>query len=73
MKKDKNILLRAALSIISIFLVIYYWKHITWGIGKFINVANPLIMGAMIAYILNIIMKFYMKKLYFKRLKMRIY
>lgn len=66
MKKDKNILLRAVLSIISIFLVIYYWKHITWGIGKFINVANPLIMGAMIAYILNIIMKFYEKTLFQK-------
>ena len=37
MKKDKNILLKMALSIISIFLVIYYWKHITWGMGKFIN------------------------------------
>ena len=66
MKKDKNILLKAALSIISIFLVIYYWKHITWGMGKFINVANPLIMGAMIAYILNIIMKFYEKTLFQK-------
>ena len=66
MKKDKNILFKIGLPIICIFLVIYYWQNIITAMSKFITVANPLIVGAMIAYILNIIMKFYEKKLFSK-------
>ena len=57
---------KIVITIICIFLVIYYWQNIITAMSKFITVANPLIVGAMIAYILNIIMKFYEKKLFSK-------
>lgn len=64
MKKDKNILFSIGISIISIYLLIYYWQPITNGAKTLLNVANPLIIGCMIAYILNILMKFYEKILF---------
>lgn len=66
MKIEKNTFIKVGLSVIALFLMIYYWKNISAGVRTFIAVANPLIVGCMIAYILNIIMKFYEKVLFEK-------
>lgn len=68
MKKERSMFLKIGLSVIALFLLIYYWKNISAGAKTFIAVANPLVIGCMIAYILNIIIKFY-ERILFKNCK----
>lgn len=55
--------LRLGLTLAGTALVIYYWPYIMLGCGLVIRAAMPLILGAIIAYILNAIMN-YLEKIY---------
>lgn len=47
------------ISIFLLYLAIYYWPAVSGFLGALIGTAMPLIIGAMLAYPLNILMKFY--------------
>ncbi len=49
-----------------LYLCIVYWRVVAGLVGGIIGAASPLIIGAAIAYILNILMAFY-ERLYFKK------
>jgi len=53
------------ISILLIYLGIYYWENIAEFFSLIVNATKPIILGLVIAYILNILMCFY-KKYYFK-------
>jgi len=46
-----------------LYLCIHYWSNVSGLIIKAITAAKPLVLGAMIAYIINILMTYYEKKL----------
>lgn len=45
--------------ILSIYLLIRYWPNIASAIGKVFSAAAPVFIGAVMAYVLNILMSFY--------------
>lgn len=50
---------RVGVSIFILFLCCTYWKTAAGFVGKVLSAATPLFIGAMIAYVLNILMSFY--------------
>lgn len=59
MKSFKPILLTLTMCAIAIYLVIYYWASGEKLVMTLISAVSPFIMGAMIAYIVNILMSRY--------------
>jgi predicted PurR-regulated permease PerM len=59
MKIKLKSLLKIAAVIFMLYLAIYYWPGVSRLIGAAINAASPLIVGFIIAFILNLPMKFY--------------
>ena len=57
---------RICLSVFILFLCMTYWDFVANIIGVIVNTAMPIILGLVIAYVLNILMSFY-EKHYFKR------
>lgn len=57
---------RVGISIFLLFLCISYWKTVAGFISVLISAMSPLIAGAIIAYLLNILMAFY-ERYYFTR------
>lgn len=51
--------IRTGITLFVLFLAIYYWKPLTQTVCIALKAAFPLLMGAVIAYILNILMSFY--------------
>ena len=51
--------IRVATVAFVLFLAIYYWKSACGFVGAFFSAATPVIIGVVIAYILNILMSFY--------------
>ena len=49
-----------------VFLAIYYWESVSGFVSKIFSASAPLIVGFIIAYILNILMSFY-ERHYFKK------
>ncbi len=45
--------------ILSIYLIIHYWPNISSAAGKVFSAAAPVFIGAIMAYVLNILMSFY--------------
>ncbi len=58
-----------ALFIVSIYLFIHYWPNISGFFSKLISAAAPIFVGAVIAYIVNILMSFYERHLFPKSKK----
>lgn len=55
--------LRVGVSAFLLYLAIYYWKDVANLTGVVVQAAFPLILGAVIAYVANILMSFYERKI----------
>ncbi len=64
MKLDAKTCLRVGITVFLLYLAIHYWPAAA-GIGSmFFSAAMPLFLGVIIAYLVNILMTFYEKKLF---------
>lgn len=63
MKLDWKSCLIVGISAFLLYLGIHYWSSITSFLGVILSAASTLIMGAVIAYVVNILMSFYERKL----------
>ena len=59
MKIEWKNCLKIGISIFILYLCIYYWKSVAAGLSVLASASMPLILGATIAYVVNILMKFY--------------
>ncbi len=59
MKLEWKTCFRAGLSIFLLYLCIAYWENAAEVIGSIIKASSPLLIGCVIAYIVNILMSFY--------------
>lgn len=59
---------KIAVGVIAVYLAIHYWPNISGIIGTVLSAAAPIIIGAAIAYPLNILMSFY-ERHYFPKTK----
>lgn len=51
--------IRAGVTVVAVYLACTYWKTLTNAVGIAVGAASPLIVGAVIAYVANILMSFY--------------
>lgn len=65
-KIDKTTCLRVGISIFVLFLAMHYWTTTASLLKTFLSAVLPLIIGAVIAYPLNILMSFYEKHIFSK-------
>lgn len=63
MKLDWKSCLMACISIFALYLAIHYWSSITTFAGVVTSAASTLVMGGVIAYVVNILMSFYERKI----------
>lgn len=63
MKLDWKSCLIACISLFTLYLAIHYWSSITSFAGVVASAASTLVLGAVIAYIVNILMSFYERKI----------
>lgn len=66
MKPEWKTCLRIGVSAFVLYLCISYWDAVASFLGALIGAASPLIIGAAIAYVVNILMSFY-ERHYFRR------
>lgn len=66
MKIEWKTCLKIGISIFILYLCIYYWKNVASGLSVLTSASMPLLLGAIIAYVVNILMSFY-EKHYFKK------
>ncbi|MBR2928724.1 MAG: AI-2E family transporter [Oscillospiraceae bacterium] len=59
MKLDWKTCFRAGVSLFALYLCIIYWLPLAGLAGKVVGAAMPLLIGCVIAYIINILMSFY--------------
>ncbi len=64
----RNLALISAFAI-GVFLIIYYWSAIAYGIGVLLGALGPLLIGALLAYMVNILMGFYERHYFVRHLK----
>lgn len=67
MKINKNTALKTIAIVFGFYLLIYYWEKAEVLLSKFISALSPVVIGFIIAYILNILMSFY-ERHYFTKL-----
>lgn len=72
MKIEWKYCFRVGISAFILFLCITYWSSFTKFLGNLIGASTPLILGCVIAYIVNILMSFY-EKHYFPKAKKKIF
>ena len=51
--------LRAGITVVLVYLACTYWHPLMKGLGVALSAASPLILGAVVAYVANILMSFY--------------
>ncbi len=68
MKIEWKSCMRLGVTVFVTFLAIYYWSSLTGVLGVVLGAASALIVGCVIAYVLNILMSFY-EKYYFPKSK----
>ena len=68
MKIEWKSCLRLGVTVFLTFLAIHYWSSLTGFVGAVFGAASALILGCVIAYVLNILMSFY-EKHYFPKSK----
>lgn len=66
MKVEWKTCFRVGISVFLVFLGIYYWNSVTKWAWLIVSAATPLLVGVVIAYVLNILMSFY-ERLWFPR------
>lgn len=59
MRIEKNKVIYLGIVALATYVVIYYWDTLINGIGTLFKASSPLILGCVIAYILNIVMSFF--------------
>lgn len=59
MKPEWKKYLHAGVTVFLLFLCIHYWEAFTQIIAVLLAAAKPLLVGCVIAYIVNILMSFY--------------
>ncbi len=64
MKIEWKLCLRVGISAFLLFLAIHYWEGVTGALRLLLGAAEPLILGCVVAYLLNIPMSFYEKHLF---------
>ncbi len=57
-------LIRIGIAVFVLYLCIKYWSVVATVIGSIIGAASPLLIGCIIAYVINIIMSFYERKFF---------
>ena len=67
MKKEWKPYLRAAVCAFGLFLAIRYWDGLTGVVGTVLQAASPLVVGAVIAYVINILMSCYERWMDFRK------
>jgi len=72
MKIEWKSCFRLGLTVFLTFLAIHYWSKLTGFIGALFDAASALILGCVIAYVLNILMSFYEKHYFLKSQDSRI-
>lgn len=58
-KLDWKTVFKIGVGVIAVYLVIHYWPNISGILGTVLSAASPIIIGAAVAYPLNILMSFY--------------
>ena len=66
-KQGKKLLLHLSIAVLGIFLVIHYWTTIASWIGDIYKAILPCLIGAVIAYLINILMRFYERHYFSKK------
>lgn len=66
MKFERKKILQIAAAVLIMYLIMRYWEYVVKGVFIIIDVMMPLIVGAIIAYVVNIVMGFYETKLFSK-------
>ena len=66
MKLDWKSCVRLGVTVFVTFLAIHYWSHLTGFVSLLFGAASALIIGAAVAYVLNILMSFYEKHYFIK-------
>ena len=66
MKLDWKTCFRICISVFCLYLFMYYWEDVSNLLGTFISALSPLLLGLVIAYVLNILMSRY-EALYFPK------
>ena len=59
MKLDWKTCFRICASVFVLYLCIFYWESLAGLIGMFLSALSPIVLGLVIAYVLNILMSFY--------------
>ena len=57
---------RAGVTVVAVYLACTYWPALTGAVGVALSAAAPLLIGAVIAYIANILMSFYERHFFVK-------
>lgn len=68
MKPDWKTCFRICASVFALYLCIFYWERLSAFVASFLHALSPILLGLIIAYVLNILMSFY-EKHYFPRHK----
>lgn len=71
MKPESRTCLKIGITIGLVYLFIRYWETIAAGIGLVFHAASPLILGAVVAYAVNILMSAF-ERIYFPKTKNRV-
>lgn len=71
MKLDRKTLLRVGGAIFLLYLCIHYWDAVLLVLAGAVAAATPLLLGCVIAYLVNILMSFY-ERFYYKGEKSRV-
>ena len=61
--------LRAGVTVVAVYLACTYWPALTGAVKVALSAASPLIIGAVIAYVANILMSFYEARFFVKSKK----
>ena len=59
--------IRAGVTVVAVYLACTYWHTLAHVVGVAVGAASPLIIGAIIAYVANILMSFYERYFFVKR------
>ena len=59
--------LRAGITVVVVYQACTYWPKLTHAVGVALSAASPLLVGAVIAYVANILMTFYERHFFVKR------
>ena len=66
-KRGRKLLLQLSIAVIGVFLIIHYWATIATWISDIYKAVLPCLIGAVIAYLINILMRFYERHYFSKK------